>query len=130
MRKYALVLAAAHLATAVLRASPALSMPFKKKAKNPGGFTGELNLFGDGAVDRAKHLAEKLEVDITDINTGASSILSALRKAKSDEAVRQAHEEAVRDGTYPGAEPRRIRTSLWIWRASTASSRVSRSSCH
>ena len=73
-----------------------------KKAKNPGGFAGELGLFGDGATDRAKHLAEKLKVDVTDLS-GSYSIVSALRKATSDEAVRQAHAEAVRDATYPAA---------------------------
>ena len=82
--------------------------PRKKKAKNPGGFLGELGWFGDGATDRAKHLAEKLEVDLTDVARGAGAILPALRKATSDEAVRQAHAEAVRDATYPAAPAPKI----------------------
>ena len=79
----------------------------KPKTKNPGGVLGELNLFGDGALDRARHLAEKLEVDLTDVRNEAGAMLSALRKATSDEAVRQAHAEAVRDSTYPAVKPKK-----------------------
>ena len=123
MRGHAFLLAAAHFALSASLSVPRSGLMAPKKAKNPGGFAGELGLFGDGATDRAKHLAEKLKVDVTDLS-GSYSIVSALRKATSDEAVRQAHAEAVRDATYPTAEPKEKKynenTSYKLWNSQAA----------
>ena len=60
MRRHAYLLAAAHFALSVSLSvpRPGLMPPRKKAPKNPGGFAGELGLFGDGATDRAKHLRD------------------------------------------------------------------------